>query len=79
MLDYFAIFSKGGALLWALQFTTLRHDPVEALNALVRTCLMEERSGVSTFTFAPKAGAHQAVKWTSHNVRLCLGCSELAL
>lgn len=69
MLDYFAIFTKGGALLWTLQFTTaLKHSPLEALNALIRTCLLEERSGDSAFSYAPKAGAAQALKWTFHNV-----------
>ncbi len=68
MLDYFAVFTRGGALLWTLQFTALRHNPLDALNALIRTCLLEERSSEQTFTFAPKAGAHQALKWTFHNV-----------
>jgi len=68
MLDYFAIFTKGGALLWTLQFTAaLKHNPVDALNALIRTCLLEERSADSTFYFTPKAGAAQALKWTFHN------------
>ncbi|KAF8073223.1 Srpra [Scenedesmus sp. PABB004] len=70
MLDYFAIFTKGGALLWTLQFTTaLKHHPLDALNALIRTCLLEERSGDAAFTYTPKAGAAQALKWTFHNVR----------
>uniref|UniRef100_A0A383V6G1 SRP54-type proteins GTP-binding domain-containing protein n=1 Tax=Tetradesmus obliquus TaxID=3088 RepID=A0A383V6G1_TETOB len=68
MLDYFAIFTKGGALLWTLQFTTaLKHNPLDALNALIRTCLLEERSGDAAFTYAPKVGAQQALKWTFHN------------
>lgn len=68
MLDYFGVFTKGGALLWTLQLTTaLKHNPVEALNALIRTCLLEERSGESTFTYTPKAGAAQTLKWTFHN------------
>lgn len=69
MLDYFAVFHKGGALLWTLQFTTaLKHNPLEALNALIRTCLLEERSGESVFHFTPKSGAAQSVKWAFHNV-----------
>eukprot|EP00955_Chlamydomonas_euryale_P090593 364557-Chlamydomonas_euryale.AAC.5 len=68
MLDYFAIFTRGGALLWTLQFTTLRHNPLEAINALVRDCLLEERSSDAAFTYAPKAGAAQTLKWTFHNV-----------
>lgn len=71
MLDYFAIFTKGGALLWTLQFTTaLKHNPVEALNALIRTCLLEERSADGTFTFTPKVGSSQSLKWTFENVSI---------
>lgn len=68
MLDYFAIFSRGGALLWTLQFTALRHNPLDAINALVRSCLLEERSSEAAFTYTPKAGAAQSLKWTFHNV-----------
>jgi signal recognition particle receptor subunit alpha len=69
MLDYFAIFHKGGALLWALPFTAaLKHSPLDAINALIRTCLLEERSGESVFTYTPKSGAAQALRWTFHNV-----------
>ncbi len=39
MLDSFCIFTKGGALLWTIQLAALRGDPV---NALIRTCLLEE-------------------------------------
>ncbi|KAK9843578.1 hypothetical protein WJX84_007680 [Apatococcus fuscideae] len=64
MLDYFAIFSKGGALLWAFQLTALRGTPVDAL---VRTCLLEERSGESSWTYVPPQGAGYTLKWTLHN------------
>uniref|UniRef100_A0A7S0VHA4 Signal recognition particle receptor alpha subunit N-terminal domain-containing protein n=1 Tax=Polytomella parva TaxID=51329 RepID=A0A7S0VHA4_9CHLO len=67
MLDYFAVFSRGGILLWALQFAAGRHSPVEALNCLVKSCLLEERSGENTFTFTPASGSPQALKWTFHN------------
>jgi hypothetical protein len=77
MLDYFAIFTKGGALLWTLQFTALKHNPVEAINALIRTCLLEERSAESTYTYTPKIGAAQALKWTFHNVSC--NCTALAI
>jgi len=70
MLDYFAIFHKGGALLWTLQFTTaLKHNPIDALNALIRTCILENRSAEDTFHFTPKSGAAQSVKWMFDNVR----------
>lgn len=68
MLDYFAIFHKGGALLWTLQFTTaLKHNPIDALNALIRTCILENRSAEDTFHFTPKSGAAQSVKWMFDN------------
>lgn len=76
MLDYFAIFTKGGALLWTLQFTAaLKHSPTDALNALVRGCLLEERASDSAYTYQPKAGAAQSLKWTFHNVSARC-CSE---
>eukprot|EP00884_Botryococcus_braunii_P015301 jgi/Botrbrau1/2454/Bobra.0226s0013.1 len=64
MLDYFAIFSKGGALLWTWQLTALRGSPIEAL---VRTCLLEERSGESSFSYAPSGSSAYTLKWTFHN------------
>ncbi|KXZ55716.1 hypothetical protein GPECTOR_2g1266 [Gonium pectorale] len=67
MLDFVAAFERGGAVLWMLQFTTLRHSPLEAINALIRGCLLEERLGENVFTFVPKSGAPQALKWTFHN------------
>lgn len=51
MLDYAAVFQRGGALLWAQQFAPLRHDPLEAVNALVRNCLLEERSGDAAYVY----------------------------
>ncbi|EFJ49463.1 hypothetical protein VOLCADRAFT_74239 [Volvox carteri f. nagariensis] len=67
MLDFVAAFERGGAVLWMLQFTTLRHSPLDAINALIRGCLLEERLGENTFTYVPKSGAAQALKWTFHN------------
>ncbi|GIM14007.1 hypothetical protein Vretimale_17022 [Volvox reticuliferus] len=67
MLDFIAAFERGGAVLWMLQFTTLRHSPLDAINALIRGCLLEERLGENTFTYVPKSGAAQALKWTFHN------------
>lgn len=69
MLDYFCIFSKGGALLWAFQMAALKGAPV---NALVRTYLLEERSGESSFFYTPPAGAPYTLKWTMDNVRVRL-------
>ena len=67
MLDAFCIFTKGGALLWTIQLATLRGDPV---NTLIRTCLLEERLGESSFSYTPPSGSGYAMKWTLHNVRL---------
>jgi hypothetical protein len=69
MLDYFGIFTKGGALLWTLQVTALKHNPVEAINALIRTCLLDEKQGERVFEFQPRGGASQSVKWSFDNVR----------
>lgn len=66
MLDYFCIFTKGGTLLWAFQFASIKGTPV---NALIRTCLLEERSGEALFNYNPPTGAPYTLKWTMHNVR----------
>ena len=60
------IFTKGGALLWTWQMAALRGLPVDAL---IRTCLLEERSGESSFSYTPPSGAAYTLKWTLHNVR----------
>ena len=41
----------------------LRGEPVEAL---IRTCLLEERAGDAAFSYAADAAAY-ALKWTFHN------------
>lgn len=64
MLDSFCIFTKGGALLWTMQLAALRGDPV---NALIRTCLLEERLGESSFSYTPPSGSAYTMKWTLHN------------
>jgi signal recognition particle receptor subunit alpha len=64
MLDYFAIFTKGGALLWTIQFTALRGNPIDAL---IRSCLLEERLGESSFTYTPPSGTAYTLKWTLQN------------
>jgi len=62
------IFTKGGALLWTWQMAALRGLPVDAL---IRTCLLEERSGEASFSYTPPSGAAYTLKWTLHNVRTC--------
>ena len=66
MLDYLAIFTKGGALLWAWQLGQLRGDPV---GALIRGCLLEDRAGERAFAYALPGGGGYTVKWSLHNVR----------
>ena len=65
MLDHFCIFTKSGVLLWTWSVTALRGSPVDAL---VKLCLLEERSGESSFTYTPPSGAAYTLKWTLHNV-----------
>ena len=63
MLDGFFIFTKGGLVLFRAQLAPLRGEPVEAL---IRTCLLEERAGDAAFSYAADAAAY-ALKWTFHN------------
>ena len=74
MLDTFCIFTKGGALLWTIQLAALRGDPV---NALIRSCLLEERLGESSFSYTPPSGSAYTMKWTLHNVRQLLDRSPI--
>jgi hypothetical protein len=67
MLDYFCIFTKGGALLWAFSFTALKGDPV---NSLVRNGLLEERSGEASYTYTIPTGGAYTLKWRLNNVRV---------
>uniref|UniRef100_A0A1D2AFE9 SRP54-type proteins GTP-binding domain-containing protein n=2 Tax=Auxenochlorella protothecoides TaxID=3075 RepID=A0A1D2AFE9_AUXPR len=64
MLDYFCIFTKSGALLWALSLTTVKGEPV---NALIRECLLEERTGDTTFSYTSPSGAAYNLKWALNN------------
>lgn len=65
MLDYLAIFTKGGALLWAWQLGQLKGDPV---GALIRSCLLEDRAGEKAFAYVLPGGGGYTVKWSLHNV-----------
>jgi len=64
MLDYLAIFTKGGALLWAWQLGQLKGDPV---GALIRSCLLEDRAGEKAFAYVLPGGGGYTVKWSLHN------------
>ncbi|CAG5043630.1 unnamed protein product [Parnassius apollo] len=47
MLDLFSIFSKGGIVLWCFQSTSEIFSP--SVNALIRSVILQERSGNNTF------------------------------
>eukprot|EP00210_Caulerpa_lentillifera_P001545 g1483.t1 len=64
MLDYFAIFARGGALLWTFQLAALRGDPI---GALIKDCLLEDRAGNESYDYTPNQGAPYTLKWTLHN------------
>ena len=53
-------------VLWAFQLTALKGDP---LNALVRECLLEERSAERSYTYNAGAGGGYTLKWSFNNVR----------
>ena len=65
MLDAFQVFTKGGLILfhWQLADDALKSSPVEAL---VKTCLLEERGGETEFVHTSGTSAH-TLKWTFHN------------
>lgn len=48
MLDLFTIFSKSGIVLWCFQGTT--HFFTPSVNALIRTVILQERSGNNSFS-----------------------------
>lgn len=48
MLDFFTIFSKGGIVLWCFQGTSQLFTP--AVNSLIKTVILQERTGNNTFT-----------------------------
>ncbi|XP_033758570.1 signal recognition particle receptor subunit alpha-like [Pecten maximus] len=48
MLDFFAIFSKGGIVLWYFQGTSQLFTP--SINSLIKTVILQERSGNNSFT-----------------------------
>ena len=64
MLDQFSIFTRGGVLLWSVSFAAVKGDPV---NALIKTCLLEDRTGESAFTYNAPLGGSYTVKWLLNN------------
>ncbi|KAI4892815.1 hypothetical protein NFI96_017248 [Prochilodus magdalenae] len=50
MLDFFAIFSKGGIMLWCFQGAGVSESFAGPVNALIRSVILQERTGNSSFT-----------------------------
>ncbi|XP_030620680.1 signal recognition particle receptor subunit alpha [Chanos chanos] len=50
MLDFFAIFSKGGIVLWCFQGAGVTESFAGPINALIRSVILQERSGNNSFT-----------------------------
>ncbi|CAL9125120.1 unnamed protein product [Musa textilis] len=66
MLDQLLIFTRGGLILWELG-SALKGSPIDAL---IRSCLLEERSADAAFHYdAPGAagGAAYTLKWAFDN------------
>lgn len=65
MLEQLLIFTRGGLILWTCKEVSnaLKGSPIDTL---IRSCLLEERSGLPSYTYdAP--GASYTLKWTFHN------------
>lgn len=63
MLDHFSIFTRGGLVLFTFQLSALKGSP---LDALIQTCLLQERSGETSFRYGQGASAY-TLKWSFHN------------
>ncbi|KAK3548887.1 hypothetical protein QTP70_021244 [Hemibagrus guttatus] len=50
MLDFFAIFSKGGIVLWCFQGAGVTESFTGPVNALIRSVILQERAGNSPFS-----------------------------
>ena len=59
MIDHFTIFTKGGLVLWSYTQATIKGSPIDSL---IRTALVEERSGENSFNFD-----QYSMKWTFAN------------
>ncbi|KAK4727800.1 hypothetical protein R3W88_032717 [Solanum pinnatisectum] len=65
MLEQLLIFTRGGLILWTCKElgNALRGSPIDTL---IRSCLLEERSGAASFNY-DVPGAAYTLKWTFHN------------
>jgi len=64
MLDQFSIFTQGGVLLWEKSFAPVKGDP---LNSLIKACLLEDRTGETSYTYKSSLGGSYIVKWRLNN------------
>lgn len=65
MLEQLLIFTRGGLILWTYRElgNALKGSPIDAL---IRSCLLEERSGDASYNYSAP-GAAYTLKWTFHN------------
>jgi signal recognition particle receptor subunit alpha len=59
--------SAAGATAAAADAAAVPRAQLDAINSLVRSVLLEERSGEQSYTHTPRQGAAQTLKWTFHN------------
>ncbi|KAK8930509.1 hypothetical protein KSP39_PZI016625 [Platanthera zijinensis] len=66
MLEQLLIFTRGGLILWTCKElgNALRGSPIDAL---IRSCLLEERSADGVFNYDAPGAAAYTLKWTFHN------------
>ncbi|KAK9101847.1 hypothetical protein Sjap_019101 [Stephania japonica] len=65
MLEQLLIFTRGGLILWTCKELgkALRGSPIDAL---IRSCLLEERSGDTSYNY-DASGVAYTLRWTFHN------------
>ena len=75
MLDAVVAFTRGGEVLWRWKGGSSKHGSAAAstnapLDALVRSCLLEDRASEASFAWdAPGVGGGAyTLKWSLHNV-----------
>lgn len=66
MLEQLLIFTRGGLILWTCKElgNALKGSPIDTL---IRSCLLEERSGLASYNYDAASGAAYTLKWTFHN------------
>lgn len=75
MLDAVVAFTRGGEVLWRWKGGSKHSNTAAATNApldaLVRSCLLEDRASEASFAWdAPGVGGGAyTLKWSLHNVR----------